>query len=66
MPDETDYIQSRVMADTEAVIADRVRYEGESARECEDCGEPIPRARREAIPGVSACVECQGRREWLR
>lgn len=26
---------------------------------CEDCGEPIPTARREAMPGVRRCVGCQ-------
>ena len=26
---------------------------------CEECGEPIPEARRLAIPGVRLCVDCQ-------
>lgn len=32
-----------------------------SARRCtaECCGEPIPEARRRAIPGVQFCMECQ-------
>ncbi|NMT65145.1 DksA/TraR family C4-type zinc finger protein [Marinobacter orientalis] len=33
--------------------------QGESATECEECGRPIPEARRKAIPGVRLCVECQ-------
>ena len=32
---------------------------GESLEECEECGEPIPLARRLAIPGVRLCIECQ-------
>lgn len=32
---------------------------GESLLECEECGEPIPPARREALPGVRLCVSCQ-------
>ena len=32
---------------------------GESAEECEECGEPIPQKRREAVPGVQTCVACQ-------
>jgi len=32
---------------------------GESLNECEECGEAIPEARREAIPGVRLCVSCQ-------
>lgn len=31
----------------------------ESARWCIDCGEPIPEARRLAVPGCSRCVDCQ-------
>jgi phage/conjugal plasmid C-4 type zinc finger TraR family protein len=27
--------------------------------ECEDCGEEIPQARREAVPGVKRCIGCQ-------
>ncbi|QFR56048.1 putative C4-type zinc finger protein [Serratia phage Muldoon] len=30
-----------------------------SRMECEDCEEPIPEARRAAVPGVRFCVECQ-------
>src|SRR5690606_17569333 len=26
---------------------------------CEECGDPIPQARREALPGVRLCVPCQ-------
>ncbi|SDO31459.1 DksA/TraR family C4-type zinc finger protein [Vreelandella arcis] len=32
---------------------------GESLAECEECGEPIPEARRKAMPGVRLCVACQ-------
>ena len=35
------------------------RYAGVSAAYCEDCDEPIPEARRTAIPGVTLCVVCQ-------
>lgn len=36
---------------------------GESAKECDDCGEPIPKRRREALPGVRTCVACQSERD---
>ncbi len=36
---------------------------GDSARECDDCGEPIPKRRREALPGVRTCVACQSERD---
>ncbi len=32
---------------------------GESRRDCVDCGEDIPEARRNAIPGVQRCISCQ-------
>ena len=30
-----------------------------SAYECEECGEPIPEARRQAAPGCRCCISCQ-------
>ena len=36
---------------------------GESLTHCEECGQPIPRARREALPGVRLCVTCQEARD---
>jgi phage/conjugal plasmid C-4 type zinc finger TraR family protein len=32
---------------------------GESLRECRECGAAIPEARRQAVPGVRLCVNCQ-------
>lgn len=37
--------------------------QGESLEHCEECGEPIPEARREALPGVRLCVACQEHRD---
>ena len=31
----------------------------ESRTHCLECGEPIPIARREAIPGCTLCLDCQ-------
>ncbi|MCA8863142.1 MULTISPECIES: DksA/TraR family C4-type zinc finger protein [unclassified Halomonas] len=36
---------------------------GESLYVCEECGDPIPEARRKAIPGVRLCVACQSERD---
>jgi phage/conjugal plasmid C-4 type zinc finger TraR family protein len=45
---------------TDAVKLARSRLpEGESRTHCEMCEEPIPEARRQAIPGVRLCVDCQ-------
>ncbi|WP_437881045.1 TraR/DksA family transcriptional regulator [Pseudomonas sp. LRF_L74] len=34
-----------------------------SAEFCEDCGGPIPGARRVAVPGCQTCIDCQQLRE---
>ena len=34
--------------------------QGPGRSDCEECGEPIPEARRRALPGVRLCVACQG------
>ena len=37
--------------------------QGESAVECEDCGEEIPEGRRKAYQGCTRCIACQQRHE---
>jgi phage/conjugal plasmid C-4 type zinc finger TraR family protein len=32
---------------------------GASRRDCAECGEAIPEARRQAVPGVRLCITCQ-------
>jgi phage/conjugal plasmid C-4 type zinc finger TraR family protein len=36
---------------------------GDSRTHCADCDEPIPEARRQAVPGVKLCVACQQDRD---
>ncbi len=36
---------------------------GEGLTHCEDCDAAIPKARREALPGVRLCVACQSERD---
>lgn len=49
----------------DATIEDAVKHardqlpQGESLKDCEECGNPIPAARRDAVPGVRLCVGCQ-------
>lgn len=49
----------------DASVEDEVRRarsrlgHGESLRECEECGDPIPEPRRLAVPGVRLCIQCQ-------
>jgi phage/conjugal plasmid C-4 type zinc finger TraR family protein len=37
--------------------------QGESAEECDDCGEAIPQKRREVLSGVRTCIACQANRD---
>lgn len=41
----------------------RRRPVGESLTHCSECEEPIPEARRRAIPGVKLCIDCQNERD---
>lgn len=45
--------------DAVAQARSRLPAGGEGAEHCEECGDPIPEARRQAIPGVRLCVACQ-------
>ena len=45
-----------------AALLERVRSRlgvGDSRKTCAECGEPIPEARRAAVPGVRLCLPCQ-------
>lgn len=37
--------------------------QGESLTHCAECEEPIPQARREALPGVKLCIDCVRERD---
>jgi phage/conjugal plasmid C-4 type zinc finger TraR family protein len=58
-----------VQEQIDASVGDAVKLarsrlpEGEGMTHCEQCQEPIPEARRQAIPGVRLCVRCQSRLE---
>jgi phage/conjugal plasmid C-4 type zinc finger TraR family protein len=49
----------------DASVADAVEKarsqlpKGESLQNCEECAREIPQARREAVPGVRLCLDCQ-------
>ncbi len=54
-------VQDQIDANVEDAVA-RARRElakGASLTHCEDCGEVIPEARRQAVPGARRCVPCQ-------
>lgn len=39
--------------------------QGESLFQCEECDEDIPEARRQALPGVRLCIDCQKEKEKM-
>lgn len=51
------------IADELSRLKGRRRPLGESLKFCAECGEPIPEARRAAIPGVKLCIDCQRGRD---
>ena len=54
-----DQIDSTIN-DAVALARSRLANSGTSLSECEECDEPIPLARQQAIAGVRLCVACQG------
>jgi len=49
---------------TDAVLRARALMpHGDSAEDCDDCGEAIPKKRRDVLPGVRTCVACQSARD---
>lgn len=61
-------VQDQIDATVEDAIK-RARSElpqGQSREHCAECGDAIPAARREAVPGVRLCVACQAERDEHR
>ncbi len=59
-----------VQEQIEASISDELKRmqaqrapRGDSLTHCAECEEPIPEKRREAIPGVKLCIDCQRERD---
>jgi phage/conjugal plasmid C-4 type zinc finger TraR family protein len=54
-----------VQEQIDATVEDAVKRakdqlpQGPGALQCVECGDAIPEARREALPGVQFCVSCQ-------
>ena len=54
-------VQDQIDASVEDAV-ERARSQlprGESVKHCEECDAEIPEARRQAVPGVRLCVDCQ-------
>jgi len=55
--DFIDNTQDREQPIADAMVENRVRYDGISATHCK-CGEPIPERRRMILAGIKTCVYC--------
>jgi phage/conjugal plasmid C-4 type zinc finger TraR family protein len=61
MPDPVDLGQAREQEFLEDALARHARSvpTGPSRKECVSCGDPIPAARRKAVPGCTRCIDCE-------
>ena len=63
MTDVFDRAQEREEEMRQDALAKQARQAqtvaGDSALVCAMCEEPIPEGRRQAVPGVQTCIECQ-------
>lgn len=61
--DECDLASNYALKFNQLALANQQRrgkpLPGKENNECEDCGEEIPKARREAQPGCTRCILCQ-------
>lgn len=59
MTDNLDRAQQIEQMQREIALKKHRTFKDVSALYCQDCDEPIPEARRKALPGCSRCTECQ-------
>lgn len=66
--DEADFAQANQESwDRQALALQLAAMpQGESAEECEQCGDLIPEKRRKAAPGCTRCIGCQTAFERMR
>lgn len=50
----------------QAIQAHRINRNAVSAEYCDECGDPIPEARRIAVTGCQTCADCQSLIELKR
>ncbi|QRE00497.1 hypothetical protein [Burkholderia phage BCSR129] len=61
--DSANEAEANHIADSLALHASLRQVNSNTTGDCEDCGEPIPAARLEAIPNACYCVACQSKFE---
>ncbi len=64
MADKADIANELIEMTLEGALASRLQPTAwVASNECEECGELIPDARRQAAPWAATCIECQSIRE---
>jgi phage/conjugal plasmid C-4 type zinc finger TraR family protein len=58
-----EQIEASIAEELARLRARRALPAGTGRDTCADCDEPIPAARRAALPGVTLCVDCQSARD---
>ena len=67
MPDIADEAQSAEEQLIERGLTSiRLQFALSGSEQCRLCGMTIPERRRQLLPGVSTCVECQERKEFYQ
>ena len=64
--DDVDRAQQIEQQRIDDALAQRQSESGHSAAVCDECGEEIPEARRQAVEGCTRCVGCQEAVERMR
>jgi len=65
MSDEIDRANDTADFNLQVAMANRPKAHAHASFEfCDLCGNPIPLARREAVPGVETCIDCQRDEEF--
>ncbi|NTZ40856.1 hypothetical protein EXW94_24980 [Enterobacter sp. JMULE2] len=62
--DEAQGAEEQLIA--QGLTSIRAQLASSGTEECRICGVSIPERRRQLLPGVSTCVECQERREFYQ
>lgn len=56
---DSESMLSAVVADAVVAMARTMIPKGPTSVHCQDCGDTIPEARRQAQPGCKYCIDCQ-------
>jgi phage/conjugal plasmid C-4 type zinc finger TraR family protein len=57
-----DQIEASIAEELERLKSRRAPV-GDSLTHCAECEDPIPEARRQAVPGVKLCIDCASERD---